>query len=125
MLLTLLYTRYFYKWSYQRIILLMIIGHLSSHLIVACPFEEIQIESIICFFKGVSISGMLLFSRNLPESTNSDSVAMSAPLCTFDSLSFYLHSDLLVSMDNLLLSISIDMSLSINMSLSIEALFIN
>ena len=67
----------------------------------------------------VSISGMLLFSRNLPESTNSDSAAMSAPLCTFDSLSFCLYSDMLVSMDNLLLSISIDMYLSI------EALSIN
>ena len=97
----------------------MIIGHLSSHLIVACPFEERQIESIICFLKMVSISGMLLFSRNLPESTNSDSAAMSAPLCTFDSLSFCLHIYLLVSMDNLMLSIFIDMSLSI------EALFIN
>ena len=89
----------------------MIKDHLSSHLIFACPFEERQIESIICFHKMVSIWGMLLFSRNLPESTNSNSAAMSVPLCTFDSLSFCLHSDLLVSMDNLLLSISIDMSL--------------
>ena len=97
----------------------MIIRHLSSHLIVACPFEERQIESFIYILKMVSISGMLLFSRKPPWSTNSDSAAMSAPLCTFDSLSFYLHIDLLVSMDNLMLSISIDMSLFV------EALLIN
>ena len=60
----------------------------------------------------VSISGMLLFSRNLPESTNSDSAGMSATLSTFDSLSICLYLDLLLSMDNLMLSISIDMSFS-------------
>ena len=92
---------------------------MSSHLIVACLFEERQIESVICFLKMVSIPGMLLFSRNLPESTNSDFVAMSALLCIIDSLSFCLHIDLLVSMDNTLIIISIDRSLSI------EALFIN
>ena len=67
----------------------------------------------------VSISGMLLFSKKPPWSTNSDSVVMSAPLCTFDSLSFCLHIDLLVSMENLMLSISIDRSLFV------KALFIN
>ena len=61
---------------------------MSSYLIVACPFEERQIESIICFLEMVSISGMFLFPRNQSESTNSDSAAMSSLLCTFDSLSF-------------------------------------
>ena len=61
----------------------------------------------------VSISGMLLFSRKPPESTNFDSAVMTAPLYTFDSLSFYLLNDMLISMDNLLLSISIDMSLPV------------
>ena len=67
----------------------------------------------------VSISGMLLFLRNLQESINSDSAAISAPLYTFDSLSFCLHIDMLLSMDKMPLSISIDMSLPF------EALSIN
>ena len=45
---------------------------------------------------------------------------MSAPLYTFYSLSFYLHIDLLLSIDNLLLSISIDMSYPLKLYSSMD-----
>ena len=89
---------------------MLIIGHLSSYLICCLSILEGSIDVFTAFLKWLLNQAMLLFSRKPPRSTNFDPATMSSLLCTFYSLSFCIHIDMLLSMDNILLSIYIDRS---------------